>query len=315
MKNPIIKEYAGDPFILHEGNDYYMTATGGGEKGVNEFVCWHSTDLQNWSDPVQILDLKDVSWAVTNGWAPSMVEKDGYYYLAFCADQQIGIAVSESPMGKYREILGRPLVAKTDYDFQTIDPAFLKDKDGTVYLAFGQGRCMMSRIELSPENAQFEGEMICLSTMLYRQASQSEQIEDKSLYNEAPDLVRMGDRYLFSWAVYDVLDYRYGMRYAWAKSPMGPYIMPLNFDQYNMLLQGNHRITGCGHACVTDYQGDYYIVYGRHTEDRVNCPGRVMCCERIVFDDEWHIHAEATPLERAFECTVPEGVGPYIAIS
>lgn len=70
MKNPIIKEKAGDPYILKDGNDYYMTATGGGHKGVNEFVCWHSVNLSDWSEPVTILDLADVSWAKTNGWAP-----------------------------------------------------------------------------------------------------------------------------------------------------------------------------------------------------------------------------------------------------
>ena len=36
MKNPIIKEKAGDPFILKDGENYYMTATGGGKEGVND---------------------------------------------------------------------------------------------------------------------------------------------------------------------------------------------------------------------------------------------------------------------------------------
>ena len=298
MKNPIIKEKAGDPFILKDGENYYMTATGGGKEGVNEFVCWHSTNLSDWSEPVTILSLKDVSWAVTNGWAPSMVEKDGYYYFAFCADQQIGIAVCDSPMGTFKDILGRPLVAKTDYDFQTIDPAFLKDDDGKIYMAFGQGKCMMSQIELTPQSAEFVGEMVCLSEMLYRQVSQNPDIEDKNVYNEAPDLIKIGDRYLFSWAIYDVLDYRYGMRYAWSTNPMGPYVMPLDFDHDNILLQGAHDITGCGHACVTEYEGEYYITYGRHCKDRYSGWGRDMCCEKIIWLDDDHIVAIPSKLSR-----------------
>ena len=171
MRNPIIPQDAGDPYILKDGDDYYMTASGGGAIGQKGFVCWHSKNLQDWSEPITILDFKDVCWAEEKAWAPSMVEKDGFYYFAFCADQQIGIAVSQSPMGNFRDILGRPLVAKTDYDFQTIDPCFLKDDDGTVYLAFGQGKCMMSKIELSPGSAKFTGEMVCLSEMIYRQFS------------------------------------------------------------------------------------------------------------------------------------------------
>ncbi len=291
MRNPIIKEKAGDPYILKDGDHYYMSATGGGPDGFTGFVCWHSTDLQNWSEPVPILDFENVSWAESGAWAPSMVEKDGYYYFAFCADQQIGIAVCEEPMGTFRDILDRPLIAKTDYDFQTIDPVFLKDDDGKVYLAFGQGKCMMSEILLTPESAEFVGPMECLSEMLYRQMSQNPNQEDKSLYNEAPDLLKVGDRYLFSWAIYDVLDYRYGMRYAWSKHPMGPYVMPLDFDHDNILLQGVHDITGCGHACVVPYGEDLYIVYGRHGVNRIEGYGRDMCCERIVFEDEWHMKA------------------------
>lgn len=294
MRNPVIKESAGDPYILKDGDNYYMTATGGGGRSFNGFVCWHSTDLQHWSEPVKILDFANVSWAESKAWAPSMVEKDGYYYFAFCADQQIGIAVCETPMGTYRDILGKPLVAKTDYDLQTIDPCFLKDDDGRVYLAFGQGKCMMSEIALSPTSAKFMGEMVCLSEMLYRQVSIDTPCVDKSVYNEAPDLIKIGDKYLFSWAIYDVLDYRYGVRYAWATHPMGPYIMPLDFDHDNILLMGQHDITGCGHACVTEYQGEYYITYGRHNRNRMHAFGREMCCEKITFLDEWHLKAIPT---------------------
>ena len=295
MKNPIVRQKAGDPYILKDKDHYYMSATGGGEK--DEFVCWHSTNLCDWSEPVPILSLKDVAWANTMAWAPSMVEKDGYYYFAFCADQQIGIAVCDEPMGTYHDLTGKPLVACKDYDFQTIDPVFLKDEDGKIYMAFGQGKCMMSEIALTPHSAEFAGEMVCLSDMLYRQASRMRDQFDISLYNEAPDLIRIGNRYLFSWSVYDVLDYRYGIRYAWSEHPMGPYFMPVDFEHDNMLMQGHHDITGCGHACITEYNKEYYITYGRHVKNWWPTGGkRELCCEKIVFEDEFHLRAIPTAL-------------------
>ena len=296
MRNPIIPEISGDPFVLKVGKDYYMSASGGHDGDPFEgFVCWHSKDLQNWSKPVKILDFKDVSWTESKAWAPAFVEKDGYYYFAFCADQQIGIAVCEEPMGTYRDILGRPLIAKKDYNFQTIDPAFLKTEDGKIYFAFGQGKCLMSEIKLTPNSAEFTGEMVCLSEMIYRQYSESYEFkENKSIYNEAPDFIQIGDRYLFSWAIYDVLDYRYAMRYAWSKKPLGPYIMPLDYDHDNILLQGTHDITGCGHACIAEYEGEYYILYGRHKKDRLVSRGREMCCEKITFLDDDHLVAVPT---------------------
>lgn len=293
MKNPIIKENAGDPYILKDGKDYYMSATGGTEGKFTGFVMWHSTDMEHWSEPKKILDFADIPWAIGGAWAPSMVEKDGYYYFAFVADQQIGIAVCDTPMGTYKEMLGHPLIAKEDYDFQTIDPCFLKDDDGKIYLAFGQGKCMMSEIELTPTSAKFVGKMECLSEMLYRQSSIETPCVDKAIYNEAPDLIKIGDKYLFSWAIYDVLDYRYAMRYAWSTKPMGPYIMPIDYDHYNIVLQGRNDITGCGHACITEYNGEYYITYGRHFKNRLQF-GREMCTEKISFIDELHIEAIPT---------------------
>lgn len=222
MKNPIVPEKAGDPCVLKYDGEYYMSATGGGSRPGREFVCWHSADLQHWSAPQIILDFEDVSWAHEKAWAPAMVESGGYFYLAFCADQQIGIAVCDRPSGTYRDIIGAPLIAKKDYDFQTIDPAFIKDEEGRVYFAFGQGKCMISEISLSPHHVELTGEMRCLSDMIYSQFSHHPSLEDKSIYNEAPDFIRIGDRYLFSWAIYDVMDYRYAMRYAWSRHPMGP---------------------------------------------------------------------------------------------
>ncbi len=291
MKNPIVKEKAGDPCVLKHMGKYYMSATGGGTRPGREFVAWVSEDLANWSEPRVILDLEKVAWAREKAWAPAMVEKDGLFYLAFCADQQIGIAVCDRPDGEYRDILGRPFIAKKDYPFQTIDPAFVKDENGRVYFAFGQGKCMAGEVELSPHGARFVGDMVCLSDMIYSQFSHHPDIEDKSIYNEAPDIVRYGDRYLFSWAIYDVMDYRYAMRYAWGRHPLGPYILPRDFDHDNILLQGRHGITGCGHACVTEYDGEWYILYGRHMRDRTAGWGRDMCCERITALDRDHLIA------------------------
>ena len=86
---------SGDPFILQDRGKYYLTMTGGGGCGTDKFVCRVSGDLDTWGEPIVILDLKrDTPWARENAWAPTMVENDGHYYFAFCADQQIGIAVA-----------------------------------------------------------------------------------------------------------------------------------------------------------------------------------------------------------------------------
>lgn len=294
MRNPVFKDNAGDPFVLKDGHDYYLSCTGGKRyEGFSGFQMYHSTDLQNWDEPKIILDFKDVSWAKSMAWAPSMVKHNGYYYLAFCADQQIGIAVCDTPMGTYKDIIDRPLIDKTKYDFQTIDPCLFEDDDGKVYMFFGEGKCLVYELDLAPDKCELVGEPRDISRMFYSQMSHMYEIYNKfdiSIYNEAPDIVKIGDRYLFSWSIYDVADYRYSVRYAWSNRVTGPFTMPLDYDHDNILLQGRHQITGCGHACITEMDGDYYILYGRHRRPR-SAFGREMCCEKITFLDEDHLIA------------------------
>lgn len=85
MKNPIIPGNHADPFVYRDGNDYYMlqTTEGIGWEG-STFHCYHSTDPETWSQPAEIFELKtDVSLANSCAWTPSLVKKDGSFYLAY----------------------------------------------------------------------------------------------------------------------------------------------------------------------------------------------------------------------------------------
>ena len=140
MKNPVIPQNAGDPYILKDGANYpcRLPAAATGTSPALSAGIPQTCRTGRISDHTGLR--RCILGEKQSLGAFHVVEKDGYYYFAFCADQQIGIAVCDAPMGTYKDILGHPLVAKTDYDFQTIDPCFLKDDDGTVYLAFGQGK-------------------------------------------------------------------------------------------------------------------------------------------------------------------------------
>ncbi len=79
-----------------------------------------------------------------NIWAPQIHEFDGKWYLAFFATKfpknglegysifQIGIAVSDNPLGPYTETSDKPLVSAPD-------PHLFRDDDGTTYLTYGNG--------------------------------------------------------------------------------------------------------------------------------------------------------------------------------
>ena len=74
-------------------------------------------------------------------WAPSIVEKDGWYYLFFGAndiqnDQQVGgigvARVAARPTGPFKDYLGKPLIDKFHNGAQPIDQFVFKDCDGTL---------------------------------------------------------------------------------------------------------------------------------------------------------------------------------------
>ena len=296
MKNPIVSGYHADPFVYRDGNDYYMvqtTETNGWEGST--FHCYHSTDLETWSEPAEILDVKkDVSWANRCAWAPSLIKKDDHWYFVFVAEEQIGIAVSDSPMGKYTDILNRPLITKEDYPkVFPIDPSLFMDVDGKTYLLFGNGRAMICEIFLSPNEVYLVGEAKCLSHDFFFQRSLNPNDRAPWVYVEAPDLIRVGERYLLTWSCYDTRDPRYCIRYAWAQRVTGPYIQPLDEDHDNILIHRKGEIQCTGHGNIFEKDGSLYLAYHRFALPR-NDYYREICCDKVEFEDDLHLFVTPT---------------------
>ena len=296
MKNPIIPGYHADPFVYRDGNDFYMVqTTEGNEWEGNVFHCYHSTDLKTWSQPSEIFNLAtDITWANHSAWAPSLVKKDGYWYFVFVAEHQIGIAVCDSPMGRYKDVLNRPLIAKEDFpDVYTIDPSLFTDIDGKTYLLFGNGKAIICEIFLSPTDVHLIGKPKCLSDDFFWQRSLDNDTRDRSVYCEAPDLIRIKDRYLLTWSCYDTRDPRYCIRYAWASNITGPYIQPLDEEHENILIHRKGEIQCTGHGNVFEHNGSLYLAYHRFALPR-NGYSREICCDKVEFEDAWHLFVTPT---------------------
>ncbi|MGN9758529.1 immunoglobulin-like domain-containing protein, partial [Streptomyces sp. SD31] len=143
MKSPVLPGLTADPNIVRFGDTFYLYPTTDGFPGWSgtQFKAYSSTDLVHWKDHGVILDLgPDVSWADSRAWAPAIAEKDGKYYFYFCADANIGVAVSDSPTGPFKDALGQPLLKAGQFSGQMIDPAVFTDDDGQSYLYWGNGR-------------------------------------------------------------------------------------------------------------------------------------------------------------------------------
>ena len=142
--NPLDVQF-GDPYVLLASDGhYYMYGTGGVEDG---FGCYMSDDLVNWvyKGAVYIGNTPE-SWTESCFWAPEVYERNGKYYMFFSANWKnnptaelenfrIGVAVSDSPTGPFKEIADGPLF---DPGYPIIDANVFFDDDGKCYMYYSR---------------------------------------------------------------------------------------------------------------------------------------------------------------------------------
>ncbi|MCW6008296.1 family 43 glycosylhydrolase [Micromonospora sp. CPCC 205371] len=275
--NPVIPGLFADPHIANFGGRYYLypTTDGYASWGGTYYKAFSSTDLVNWTDHGVILDHgPDVSWADNSAWAPAVAAKNGQYYLYFSGGlasgntaKQLGVAVSSSPTGPFRDALGRPLVTSGQFSGgQAIDPMVFTDDNGQSYLYWGQG---VARVV--PLNAD----------MISFNASQVRTITPSG-YNEAPFVFKRNGTYYLMWSENDTRSEDYRVAYATGTSPLGPW------TNRGVVLQKrlDAGIRGPGHHSVVRAPGadTWYVAYHRFAVPAGNGTNRETAIDRMSFN-------------------------------
>lgn len=271
MKSPVLPGLNADPNIVRFGDTFYLYPTTDGFEGWSgtQFKAYSSTDLVHWKDHGVILDLgPDVSWADSRAWAPTIAEKDGKYYFYFCADANIGVAVSDSPTGPFKDALGRPLLKAGQFSGQMIDPAVFTDDDGQSYLYWGNGHAYVA-----PLNA----DMTSLDLAKMKDITPSG-------YNEGSFVVKRAGTYYFMWSENDTRDENYRVAYATGASPTGPWTKRGVILEKDLSL----GIKGPGHHSVVQVPGtdDWYIAYHRFAIPGGDGMHRETTVDKLEFDSE-----------------------------
>ncbi|QDI71793.1 1,4-beta-xylanase [Streptomyces calvus] len=255
-RSPVLPGLNADPDVRYLDGRYwiYPTTDGFPGWGGTRFKAYSSKDLVHWTDHGVILDLgPDVSWADRNAWAPAIAERDGRYYFYFCAEQQIGVAVADSPAGPFKDALGEPLIGKGQFSGQMIDPAVFTDDDGRSYLYWGNGRGYV--VPLHDDMVSFD-------------ASRVKDITPTD-FREGSFVVKRHGTYYFMWSEDDTRSENYHVAYATGPSPLGPWT-----ERGTILSKRpEYGILGTGHHSVVNAPGtdDWYVVYHRFA---LNGPGR-----------------------------------------
>ncbi|MER7441681.1 family 43 glycosylhydrolase [Micromonospora avicenniae] len=284
MNSPILPGYNADPNIVRFGDTYYIYATTDGIPGWSgtTFKTWSSKDLVHWTEHPTILDLgPDVSWADGRAWAPAAIEKNGKYYLYFCADAKIGVAVADSPTGPFVDAIGEPLVAANPDGGQAIDPAIFTDDDGRSYLYWGNGNAYV--VPLNPDMTSYD-------------ATQVKRITGLTGFREGLFMAKRGDTYHLSWSIDDTRSENYRVGYATATSPMADGLV----NRGEILGKDpGLGILGTGHHSIVQVPGtdDWYIAYHRFAIPGGDGTHREVTIDRLRFNADGTIAKVVPTLE------------------
>jgi beta-xylosidase len=278
--NPVLPGWYADPEARVLEGRYWIFPTFSAPYDQQTFLdAFSSRDLVTWTKHPRVLDTAGVKWARRAVWAPSIVHKDGWYYLFFGANDiqsdrergGIGVARARTPNGPFVDHIGKPLVDAFHNGAQPIDQYVFRDTDGTYYLIYGGWRhCNIARL-----NDTFTGFVPFPDGSTFKEITPAEYVEGPFMF------VRDG-RYYFMWSEGGWTGPSYAVAYAVGSSPFGP------FERVGKILQQDSTVaTGAGHHSVLHAPGSskWYIVYHRRPLGETDRNHRVVSIDELHFDE------------------------------
>ncbi|HYF68318.1 MAG TPA: glycoside hydrolase family 43 protein [Ohtaekwangia sp.] len=277
--NPVFEGWYADPEGIVFENEYWIYPTYSAPYNEQVFMdAFSSKDLVNWKKHERIIDTTAVTWAWRAMWAPAIIKKGDNYFLFFAANDiqsdneegGIGIGVSKSPGGPFKDYLGKPLIDKFHNGAQPIDQFVFRDKDGQYYMFYGGWRhCNVVKLK-----DDFTG------TIPFEDGTVFKEVTPEG-YVEGPFMFMRNGKYYFMWSEGGWTGPDYCVAYAIADSPFGP------FKRIGKILEQDPKVaTGAGHHSVINVPGtdEYYIVYHRRPLEETDGNHRETCIDRMYFD-------------------------------
>ena len=261
----------GDPFILLHNGTYYAYGTNA-EDGIEVYT---SDDLNKWKKENKLALHKNDTWANRWFWAPEVYYVNDKFYMYFSADEHIAVAVSDSPLGPFKQENKKPMLVGE----KAIDNSLFMDDDGKAYLFFDRFNDGLNIwvAELTDDLLSIKEETMhpCIHV------SQSwEEVWPR--VNEGPFVIKRNGLYYMTYSANSYESPFYGIGCATTDNIMGEWT---KYDE-NPLLQKPGYLVGVGHsATFTDKEGNLRIVFHAH-RDKNNIHPRAMYISDVYFQNE-----------------------------
>ncbi|WP_158851032.1 family 43 glycosylhydrolase [Algibacter sp. L1A34] len=249
---------------------------------MKDWRIFSTTDLINWSLR-ETISPKDNYMDDNSGdcWAGDAESRNGKYYFYF-SDQKrgIGVMVSDSPSGLYKDPLGKPLVSPMH------DPTILidHDKEKTPYIIYGDKEGGGYQI------AKLNNDMISLAEFPKPIIIKGEEWVNAPAWMDKNYIFNYKNTYYLSW----------GKNYATSNNVYGPY-------NYTGSVGNGYNLGEFAHGSFFWWKGQFYHIWCYYQK-----PGykyRETIITYCHFDDQGKIVTDTKFLDEHFK----NGVGQYNA--
>ncbi len=262
-----------DPYILNYGDTCYAYGTHA-DDGIEVYT---STDLTNWKKASQLALNNADTWGDRWFWAPEVyyIEKYKKFFMYYTSDEHICVATSTSPRGPFKQVTQQPMISTE----KCIDVSLYIDDNGKPYVFFVRLLNTGSEVWV----AELADDLMTIKTSTMKQCIAVSQPWEQvwGRVNEGPFVVKRNGTYYLSYSANSYESQLYGVGYATASSPMGPWTKSAT----NPILQKPGNLVGVGHhAIFTDKAGKMRIVFHAHY-NQYNIHPRAMYISDITFGD------------------------------
>jgi beta-xylosidase len=295
-RNPVYPEYFADPFALRVGDEYYAYGTAPPDHNQHHFPVLHSRDLTHWEYVRHSLA------PIPNGvnyWAPEVAEHEGKFYLFYSASttqsddsHRLRVATSDDPAGPFRDS-GEELMP--DAGFSIDAHPFRDPKSGRWYLFFatdytedaphGTG---LATVELNDDLMSVRGSpkavirATCSWQVYERNRNYKGRVWEAWHCVEGPFVLSHDGRYycLYSGGAWHTENY--GLGFAVAEHPMGPYRDEFAKHGPTVLKGRPGHVIGPGHNSVVMGPDEQTLFVVYHAWDAAHTARR-MCIDPLYW--------------------------------
>jgi beta-xylosidase len=289
-QNPIVQtNYTADPApMVYNGTVYLYTSHDEDSTiknffTMNDWRCYSSSDMVNWTDHGAVISYKSFEWSRGDAWAGQCIYRNNkfYYYLPVNmknGGNAIGVAVSDSPTGPFKDAIGKPLLIGNGY----IDPTVFIDDNGQGYLYWGNPN--LWHVKLNKDMISYDKEYgIVKEDLKDENFGYREKKIDKrtASYEEGPWLFKRNSLYYLLYPAGGVPEH---LAYSTAKSVTGPWTYG---DTIMHVIKEGGAFTN--HPGYIEFKGKSYLFYHNGSLSGGGGFKRSVCIEPFKFNADGSI--------------------------